>query len=145
MRLVLVALLVACSKPAPYKGPDVTLGGKPRARVVIMTEALVTKESGPKESLAAFGESYAFNPAAIAVNQNEPTEVVFWNLQADDEHDFMLLDSRNQVVLKTKIPPLRKPSFTFTFHRAGVFRFYCTVHQPEMSGAFVVVAHQAQR
>jgi plastocyanin len=135
-KLAAMLLLLACSKP---QGPDVTLGGKARARVVVMTQALVTKESGPKESLAAFGESYAFVPATFAVRENEPTEVVFWNLQGDDEHDVMLLDAQRRVVLQAKLPPLKKTSFVMTFHRAGLFDFYCTLHQPEMSGQVVVI------
>jgi plastocyanin len=141
----LVVFLAASCTPPADRGPDITLGGKPRDRVVVMTEALVTKEGGPKEALAAFGESYAFDPATIAIRQDQPTEVVFWNLQADDEHDFMLLDSHGKVVLQTKLPPLSKPSYVFTFHRPGVFRFYCTMHQPEMSGAFVVAPQPARR
>jgi len=140
-KLALLLLVTACAKP--QQGPDVTLGGTPRARVVVMTQALVTKESGPKESLAAFGESYAFVPSTFSVRQDEPTEVVFWNLQGDDEHDVMLLDSKRKVVLQAKLPPLKKTSFVTTFHRAGLFDFYCTVHQPEMSGQVVVIKRAA--
>ena len=105
-KLAAVLLLLACAKP---HGPDVTFGGKARARVVVMTQALVTKESGPKDSLAAFGESYAFVPSTFAVREDEPTEIVFWNLQGDDEHDVMLLDSQRKVVLQAKLPPLKRP------------------------------------
>ena len=139
-KAVVVLLLLACSKPPQQ---DVTLGGKPRARVVVMSEALVTIESGPKEALAAFGESYAFVPSTFAVRQDEPTEVVFWNLQGDDEHDVMLLDSQRNVVLQAKLPPLKKTSFVMTFHREGLFDFYCTLHQPEMSGQVVVIKRPA--
>ena len=137
-KLALLLLLAACAKQQ-----DVTLGGKPRARVVVMTQALVTKESGPKESLAAFGESYAFVPSTFAVRTDEPTEIVFWNLQGDDEHDIMLLDSHRKVVLQAKLPPLKKTSFVMTFHNAGLFDFYCTLHQPEMSGQVVVIKRAA--
>ncbi len=137
-KLLLILLLFSCAKPQP-SGPDVTLGGTPRAKVIVMTQALVTKESGPKEPLAAFGEVYAFVPSSFAVRQNEPTQVTFWNLQADDEHDSMQLDPNNKVVVQSKLPPLQKPSFVFTFHRPGVYRFYCTMHQPEMSGDIVVL------
>lgn len=141
-KLAAVLLLLACSKP---HGPDITLGGKPRARVVVMTEALVTKESGPKESLAAFGESYAFVPSTFAVREDEPTEIVFWNLQGDDEHDVMLLDSQRKVILQAKLPPLKKTSFVMTFHRAGLFDFYCVAHQPEMSGQVIVTTQPRSR
>src|ERR1043165_7262182 len=135
-KVALLLLLAACAKPQP--GPDVTLGGKPRARVVVMTQALVTKESGPKESLAAFGESYASVASTFSVREDEPPGVVFWNVQGDDEHDIILLDSQRKVVLQAKLPPLKKTSFVITFHRAELFDFYCTVHQPEISGQGVV-------
>ena len=63
---------------------------------------------------------------------------MFWNLQPDDEHDFMLTDPANKVLLQTKFPPLSKTSFEMTFHDAGVYPFYCTMHQPAMSGQIVV-------
>ncbi|HLJ75453.1 MAG TPA: hypothetical protein VKU62_12755 [Thermoanaerobaculia bacterium] len=113
--------------------------GHANARVIVMCQAVVTKESGPKESLKAFGESYAFNPATFAVRRDEPTQIIFWNLQGDDEHDFMLLDDHNHVVLQTKLPPLRKIAYVMTFHREGVFPFFCTLHQPEMSGQVLVL------
>ena len=78
-----------------------------------MTPALVTKESGPPESVK--------------------------NLQGDDEHDFMLMDDRNHVVLQSKLPPLKKVTFIVTFHHEGLFPFFCTVHQPEMSGQVMVL------
>ena len=139
MRKFLLAIIAfaACAR----SGPEVAVqaAGRAAARVVVMCEAVATKESGPAETVKKFGEAYAFDPATFAVKRDEPTEVVFWNLQGDDEHDFMLLDSRNHVVTQFKLPPLSKTSRLFTFHREGLYRFYCTVHQPEMSGQITVV------
>ena len=138
MRTFLVAIIAfGCARG----GPEVTvaMSGKAAARVVVMAEGVATKESGPAETVKTFGEAYAFDPAVFAVRQNEPTEVVFWNLQPDDEHDFMLLDSQNHVVTQFKMPPLSKTSRLFTFHREGLYRFYCTMHQPEMSGQITVL------
>jgi len=104
-----------------------------------MCQGIVTKESGPKESVQTFGESYAFNPSTFAVRRDEPTQIIFWNLQPDDEHDFMLLDEHSRVVLQRKLPPLSKISYVMTFHREGVFPFFCTMHQPEMSGQVLVL------
>ncbi len=122
-------------------GPEVSVAqsGRAAARVVVMCEAIATKESGPPETLKAFGEAYAFDPATFTVRRDEPTEVVFWNLQGDDEHDFMLLDSSNHVVTQFKLPPLSKTARLFTFHRPGLYRFYCTMHQPEMAGQITVL------
>lgn len=113
--------------------------GTAAARVVVMCEGVATKESGPPETVKTFGETYAFDPATFAAHKNEPTQVVFWNLQGDDEHDFMLLDSHNRVVTQFKLPPLSKTSRIFTFHQQGIYRFYCTLHQPEMSGQITVL------
>src|SRR5438477_13190765 len=139
MRKLLVAIIAfaACARG----GPDVMVAanGRAAARVIVMCEAVATKESGPPETVKTFGEVYAFDPATFAVKRDEPTEVVFWNLQGDDEHDFMLLDSGNHVVTQFKLPPLSKTSRLFTFHHEGLYRFYCTVHQPEMSGQITVL------
>ena len=137
-KVLLIALCCfACARPVPKN--DLTIGGKARARVIVMTEALATKEGGPKETVAAFGEVYAFSPDTIPLHRDEPTEIVFWNLQSDDEHDFMLLNDRNAVLTKFKLPPLKKTTVVFTFHRDGIYRFVCTVHLPEMAGAITVV------
>ena len=133
----MLLLFLACAR-RPAAPPSVAIGGAPRARVVVMTEALATKESGPAETVRTFGEVYAFVPSTIAARSGEPTEFVFWNLQSDDEHDVMLLTPANKVVTQFKLPPLRKTSRVFTFRGAGVYRFVCTMHQPEMSGAVVV-------
>lgn len=133
-------LLTACAqKTSNQPGVTIATTGPFKARVILMTQALVTKESGPKESVQAFGETYAFNPPVFAVRRDEPTQIIFWNLQGDDEHDFMLLDDRSHVVLQTKLPPLKKISYVMTFHREGIFPFFCTLHQPEMSGEVLVL------
>lgn len=123
---------------AASKIVTVTARGPGRASVVVMTEALATKESGPKETVKAFGEVYAFSPATFAVHRDEPTMITFWNLQGDDEHDFMLMDDRDQVLMKITLAALKKTAFVFTFHREGVFRFTCTLHLPEMAGQIIV-------
>jgi plastocyanin len=136
--LIVTICLFACSKPASTSKNDLTIGGAPKAKVTILCEAIATKESGPKDTVATFGEVYAFSPTAIAMHRDEPTEVTFWNLQSDDEHDFMLLNDRNSVLSQFKLPPLKKTSVVFTFHRDGIYRFVCTMHQPEMAGAITV-------
>jgi plastocyanin len=50
----------------------------------------------------------------------------------------MLVDPNNRVLLQTKLPPLSKITYVMTFHDAGIYPFYCTVHQPAMSGQIVV-------
>src|SRR5438093_1110147 len=99
--IIIVFICAYCGdrlKPAAT-GSEITVAaaGQPAARVVVMCEGVATKESGSPETLKAFGEAYAFDPATFAVRRDQPTEVVFWNLQGHDEHDFMLLDSQRRV------------------------------------------------
>ncbi len=113
--------------------------GSANAAVTVVTEAVAIKETGPKETVARFGEVYAFSPAFIAVHQGEPTEITFLNLQPDDDHDLMIADPDLNVLMHVDLPPLKKTSYVFTFHRAGLFTFYCTFHQPAMSGQILVL------
>jgi plastocyanin len=113
--------------------------GEAAAGVTVLTIAVAVKEHGPKATVARFGEVYAFSPEFIAVHRDEPTQIEFWNLQPDDEHDFALLGPDLNVMMYQKLPPLKKTSWVFTFHREGVFVFKCLVHQPAMSGQFLVL------
>ena len=106
----------------------------------MFTQAVAIKETGPKETVARFGEVYAFSPPFLAVHQGEPTMISFRNLQPDVEHDFMLVDPAGNVLMRVVLPPLQETSYVFTFHRAGLFTFYCTMHQPDMSGQILVLA-----
>jgi plastocyanin len=114
--------------------------GEARARVVVQTHGAAIRETGPKETVKTFGEVYAFAPATIIVHRDEPTLIEFWNLQPDDDHDFMLWDSRREVLMKVMLPALRKTSFVFTFHKEGLFDFLCAMHQPAMGGQVLVLA-----
>jgi plastocyanin len=131
-------LLFACRAPAQH-GVTIARTGNAKARVVVTTATLAIKETGPAETVKQFGEVYAFSPEVFAVRRGEPTQITFWNLQADDEHDFMLTDPKNKVLLQTKLAPLSKTTFIMTFHDEGVFPFYCVMHQPAMSGQIIVM------
>jgi len=113
--------------------------GSAQATVVVLTQALATKESGPKESVDEFGEVYAFAPSFIAVHRNKPTVISLWNLQTDDDHDFMMVAPGGDVLMNVKLPAMQKTTYRFTFHREGLFTFYCTMHQPEMNGQILVL------
>jgi plastocyanin len=117
----------------------VTTTGEAAAGITVITEAVAVKETGPKATVRKFGEVYAFSPQFIAVHRDEPTQIEFWNLQPDDEHDVALLDHDLKVLMYEKLPPLKKTSWVFTFHHEGVFSFNCLVHQPEMSGQILVL------
>ena len=124
---------------AASKIVSVVKEGKAEAEVIVLTEAVAIKETGPKETVAKFGEVYAFSPTFIAVRRDEPTMLTFWNLQPDDEHDFMLAAPDSSVLMHLKLTPLTKTSYVFTFHEQGIFNFYCAVHQPEMNGQILVL------
>jgi len=118
---------------------SVSTAGEAQAEVVVLTEAIAIKENGPKETIAKFGEVYGFAPSFIAVHRDEATRLTFWNMQPDDEHDFMLADPDLNVMMHVKFKPLSKNSWIFNFHKEGIFPFYCAVHQPEMNGQILVL------
>jgi plastocyanin len=124
---------------AASKIVSVTREGNAAAEVIVLTEAVAIKETGPRQTVAKFGEVYAFSPTFIAVHREAPTMLTFWNLQPDDEHDFMLASPDSRVLMHLKLQPLTKTSYIFTFHEEGIFNFYCAVHQPEMNGQILVL------
>ena len=124
---------------ATTKIVTVTKTGEAQAGITILTEAVAVKESSPKVAVKKFGEVYAFNPSFIAVHREQPTQIEFWNLQPDDEHDFALLGPDLTVLMYVKLPPLQKTSYIFTFHQEGEVDFKCLRHQPEMSGQILVL------
>jgi hypothetical protein len=147
----MVCPAVSAPPPSPSKsGPfflpghdatkivTVTATGEAEAGVTVVTEAVAVKETGPRATIAKFGEVYTFSPNFIAVHRDEPTQIEFWNLQPDDEHDFALIGPDLKVLMYEKLPPLSKISWVFTFHREEVIGFKCLRHQPEMSGQILV-------
>jgi Cupredoxin-like domain len=113
-------------------------GAAAHAGVVILTEALPQGQADPKEE-KTFGVLYTFSPRVIFVRRDEPTSFSFWNLQSDENHDFMLTTASGQVLMKMMLPELKKTAVTLTFHQEGLYTFYCTMHQPEMSGQIYVL------
>ena len=135
------------AKPSRYYLPNaraskivtVTKEGNASSEVTLLTEAVAVKETGPATTIRHFGEVYAYSPSLVAVRRGEPTMFTFWNLQPDDDHDFALLGPDSQILMYVDVPPLKKTSYIFTFHQAGLFDFRCLQHQPEMSGQIVVL------
>jgi plastocyanin len=118
---------------------NVTKTGEAQAGITVLSEAIAVKETGPKQTVHRFGEVYAFSPAFIAVHRDQPTQIEFWNLQPDDEHDFALVGPDLKVLMYVKLAPLQKTSYIFTFHKEGVIDFKCLRHQPAMSGQILVL------
>ena len=148
---LLVALIATASAAMEHGGAtylpstadskivSVTPGGPADAGVTVLTQAIAIKESGPKETVDRFGEVYAFSPSVLIVHRDEATAITFWNLQPDDDHDFMLADARGHVLMHQALPALKETAYVFTFHQEGLFTFYCTMHQPAMSGQIMVL------
>jgi plastocyanin len=129
---------------ATSKIVTVVSGGTAAASIVVLTEAVAVKETGPKPTLEHFGEVYAFSPNFIALHRDEPTRITLWNLQPDDDHDFMIedptrADRAGRALMHLRFAPLSKTSYIFTFHREGLLDFRCAVHQPEMNGEILVL------
>jgi plastocyanin len=111
----------------------------PAASIIVVTQALAIRETGPRETVERFGETYAFSPNVLVVRRDEPTRITFRNLQPDDMHDFLLVAPDSMQLVHLMLPPLRDVSHTFVFHEQGLFPFRCTMHLPVMSGQILVL------
>ena len=107
---------------AASKIVSVSKTGTPEAEVIILSEAVAIKETGPKETVAKFGEVYAWSPTFIAVRREMPTMLTFWNLQPDDEHDFMLAAPDGTVLMHLKLSRSRRrpTSSRFTMTESSI-------------------------
>jgi plastocyanin len=115
----------------------VTKSGPASSGFTVITQAVAEKEN---ENGAQTCQIYAFVPSFIAVRRDEPTQISFRNYQADDDHDFMLVGPDSaKVLMFVSLPRLRETSYVFTFHKEGLFRVYCTMHQPDMSAQILVL------
>jgi plastocyanin len=141
------ATMSGTASAARYFMPDaaaskivtVVSSGTVAASIVVLTAAVAVKETGPKATIDHFGEVYAFSPNFIAVHRGEPTRITLWNLQPDDDHDFVLEDRSGEALMHLRLAPLSKTSYVYTFHRDGLFGFRCALHQPEMNGQILVL------
>lgn len=122
---------------------SVSTNGPAAVNIVVETHRVAVKETGPKETVDKFGEVYAFSPSFLAVHRDEPTLIRFWNLQPDDNHDFMLIDPHLRVLMSVLLPPLHETAFVFTFHEEGLFNFMCAMHPPAMTGQILVLPPRA--
>jgi plastocyanin len=160
-----VAALSGCKSPMPEMGgnlhnplnPDsfylpnaeasrvvsVATNGVSLANIVVQTHRVAVNETGPRETVEKFGEVYAFSPNFFAVHREEPTMIRFWNLQPDDNHDFMLIDPHSQVLMSVLLPPLKETAYVFTFHQEGLYTFLCALHPPGMTGQILVLPPRA--
>ncbi len=150
MRLAFALLILAAVHTHPERTPDylpdadaqkyltVEQGGRPEQNLVVLTEAVAVKETGPRQTVAKFGEVYAFSPSFLAVPLEKPVEISFWNLQPDDDHDVLFIAPDQTVLMHWNLPALSKTPFTYTFHKPGIYSVICALHRPEMTAQILV-------
>jgi plastocyanin len=77
-----------------------------------------------------------FSPDVLVVNEGNNVTIHFYNLDATDRHTFTIGAPYN---LNKDLLPGQNATFTFKAGNEGVFRFYCTYHQPTMAGQLIVL------
>lgn len=105
----------------------------------LQTVVWVSKENpAQKKAVGKFGEVYGYTPSTLVVDQGDNVTLHIRNLEAggDDGHTFTLPDYG----INQSIPPLSSVTVSFTATKAGIFHYYCEIHQPWMSGELVVLA-----
>jgi plastocyanin len=75
-------------------------------------------------------------PNIFVANKGDIITVHFYNLDADDKHSFTMGAPYN---INQNVAPLHNTTFTFKAGDEGVYRFYCTYHQPTMTGQLIVL------
>lgn len=122
---------------------SVTTNGVSGANILVQTHRVAVNETGLKETIERFGEVYCFSPNFFAVRREEPTRIRLWNLQPDDNHDFMLIDPHSRVLMSAWLPPLKETAYIFSFHEEGLFTFVCAMHPASMAGQILVLPPKA--
>jgi plastocyanin len=75
-------------------------------------------------------------PSIFEANKGDSITMHFYNLDGDDRHTFTIGAPYN---INEDVAPLHNATFTFKAGNEGVFRFYCTYHQPTMTGQLIVL------
>ena len=77
-----------------------------------------------------------YSPDVLEVTEGDNVTIHFYNLDTTDRHTFTMGAPYN---INEDLLPGTNATFTFKAADEGVFRFYCTYHQPVMSGELVVL------
>jgi plastocyanin len=77
-----------------------------------------------------------YSPDVLEVTEGDNVTIHFYNLDTTDRHTFTMGAPYN---INEDLLPGTNATFTFKAANEGVFRFYCTYHQPIMSGQLVVL------
>ena len=77
-----------------------------------------------------------YSPDLLEVTEGDNVTIHFYNLDTTDRHTFTMGAPYN---INEDLLPGTNATFSFKAADEGVFRFYCTYHQPTMSGQLVVL------
>jgi plastocyanin len=77
-----------------------------------------------------------YSPDVLEVTEGDNMTIHFYNLDTTDRHTFTMGAPYN---INEDLLPGTNATFTFKAANEGIFRFYCTYHQPIMSGQLVVL------
>jgi plastocyanin len=77
-----------------------------------------------------------YSPDLLEVTEGDNVTIHFYNLDTTDRHTFTMGSPYN---INEDLLPGTNATFTFKAGDEGVFRFYCTYHQPIMSGQLIVL------
>jgi plastocyanin len=75
-------------------------------------------------------------PNIFVANKGDLVTMHFYNLDAGDRHSFTIGAPYR---INEAVAPLHNVTFTFKAGNEGVYRFYCTYHQPTMTGQLIVL------
>jgi plastocyanin len=77
-----------------------------------------------------------FSPDILEVNTGDNVIIHFYNLDASDSHTFTVAAPYN---IDKIIAPGQNATFKFKAADEGIFRFYCRLHQPTMTGELIIL------
>ena len=75
-------------------------------------------------------------PNIFVANKGDSITMHFYNLDGDDKHTFTIGAPYN---INQDVAPMHNATFTFKAANEGIYRFYCTYHQPTMTGQLIVL------
>ncbi len=95
----------------------------------------------------------AFNPTQIGVDLGDTVNIHYFNLEDEPEtHTFTMMGAsfwtQSSVTLSPgaswsngdiRVEQNQNVNITFVANEPGVFKYWCTIHQPTMSGYLVVI------
>jgi len=79
-----------------------------------------------------------FSPDVLVATEGDNITIHFYNLDTTDRHTFTI-DSPPYNNINKDLLPGQNTTVTFKAIQEGVFRFYCTYHQPTMAGQLIVL------